>query len=478
MGKADESVELKHQSLEQGQGWDELNLCEFPIASLGDRAPAGCQKLCFEDTVWDEFNKKKIHRKLQIFGHPDYGLPTTKDEDILRFMIVLADQQNQFTDPKVYFTHYELLKMLGLDDSKKNYQRLTDAMHRWRRTGLNYKNAWRDPKTKRWANADFSILADLVIFGAEERAEIRQAGEKIDGRLSYFVWGSTFFESMQANYRKRIDLEFYKSLKSGQSKRTYSFLDKRFNAGRDSLEFPLEEFAFEKIGMSRKYDTGKIKEKLTPTITELEEKSFLVPQAKEQRYVKKGPKRWSIRLERAKAQRVLLPPDSETLVNKLVERGVSKQIAVDLVETFDARAIEAKMDVLDWKLEDSNDSTKNPAGFLIDSIRNDYAPPAGYKTKEQRQQAADQKAKRESMQAAKKRKQKEQEKLMQAEREHINKIRSKLASSELAAIEKLVQEQASDIEKQGLQNPITRDWQLYFLVAAELLKRYPMVEVK
>ena len=34
-------------------GRDEMNLAEFPLATLADRAPRGCKTLVFEDRIWD-----------------------------------------------------------------------------------------------------------------------------------------------------------------------------------------------------------------------------------------------------------------------------------------------------------------------------------------------------------------------------------------------------------------------------------------
>ncbi len=36
-----------------GMGRDEMNLAEFPLATLADRVPKGCKTLVFEDVIWD-----------------------------------------------------------------------------------------------------------------------------------------------------------------------------------------------------------------------------------------------------------------------------------------------------------------------------------------------------------------------------------------------------------------------------------------
>ena len=53
-------------------GRDEMNLCEFPIASLADRVPEGCKTMVFEDR----------HGRLTVSGSDAYGLPAAPDSDV------------------------------------------------------------------------------------------------------------------------------------------------------------------------------------------------------------------------------------------------------------------------------------------------------------------------------------------------------------------------------------------------------------
>ena len=458
------------------QGWDELNLCEFPIAMLGDRAPKGCLELSFNDTVWDDAAQQAIHRKLNISALAKHGLPTAKDEDVLRYMIYITDQKNGFTDPTVHFTHYELIQLLGWNEGTRSYQRITDALHRWRSTELDYQNAWRDPETKSWANANFSILADVVIYDRQERAKLRQSGQKITEPLSYFVWGKTFFKSMQSHYRKRLDLAFLQTLQTGQSKRLYCFLDKRFGTGRAYLDFNLHEFAFEKLGMSRSYDTGKVKEKLNPAISELEAKDYLVPQTAKQRYIKKGPGKWRVRFERATVKaEAIAAGDAQGAINGLVERGVTRKTAVELTNEFGVAAIEAKIDVLDWMLQRETGEPRNPAGFLIESIRNDYAPPSNYQTQEQRQKVEKKKARRKAEVEDQRQRLRQQEQEEQARREHIKSVRSGLSASELQSLKQDAITGADETGQATLQSRQFGETYLEVLVDELILQRYPLI---
>jgi len=456
------------------QGWDELNLCEFPIALLGDRNSADCLELTFKDTVWDEVAKKEIQRQLHVSALPKHGLPTSKDEDVLRHMIYLAERNNRFTDRKVFFTHYDLIQLLGWNEGGKSYRRVTEALHRWRSTELDYQNAWRDPETKSWADATVSILADVVIFDAEKRAKHRGCEKQSSLPLSYFVWGETFFKSMQSNYRKRLDLEFIQSLKTGSSKRLYCFLDKRFGAGRKSWEFDLHEFAFEKMGMSRNYDTGKVKEKLEPAITELEGRNYLTTCTKQKRFVKKGPKNWKVRVERATEAQADTRTQGPELANELTGRGISDKTAIELVSEFDAETIELQIDIFDWMIENEQ-TPKNPAGFLISSIRDGYKPPARYKTKQQRLRAAEKQAAIVADKNAKDSRRKQEELEIAFSRSHVLEIRKSFSPEELTAIEREAIDQADEEQSKILSDRKFRQFQIDSLVDQLILERFPLV---
>lgn len=73
---------------------------------------------------------------------------------------------------------------------------------------------------------------------------------------------------------------------SAIAKKMYRFLDKRCYKAR-RLEFDLQTFAFEHIGLSRNYHTGEIKRRLRASILELEEKGFLETLPESERFAKK-----------------------------------------------------------------------------------------------------------------------------------------------------------------------------------------------
>jgi hypothetical protein len=354
-------------------GRDEMNLCEFPITLLSDYPPEGIKTLVFEDR----------HGTLTVMGSDAYGLPTAPDSDVIIGLIQLTKLRNDFIDPTVEFTRYELLKLLGWEDKGQSYRRLSESLHRWVAVTLRYDGCWWDNKRKRRASASFHVLDRLVLPDVDD-----------PGIVSSFTWGRDFFASCQANNLKRLDLDTYFALKSAVSKQLYRFLDKRFHL-RNHLTFDLRELAFEHVGMSRNYAPWKIKQKLQPALEELEAIGFLEPMSAGDRYSKAGRGAWNIRLVRkrtppaeAKPAETKLPePEPTGLERELVERGVTRSVAAELVRDFLEDRIRRQIEVLDWLRETKPKRVKDVGAYLADAIRKDFAAPAGFKSRAERAEA-------------------------------------------------------------------------------------------
>ena len=64
-------------------------------------------------------------------------------------------------------------------------------------------------------------------------------------------------------------------------------------------------------------------------------------------------------------------------------RGVTAKTAAELVETHPAGRIQTKIEVFDWLMRNEDKRVgKNPAGYLVASIRADYQPPGDYQAAE------------------------------------------------------------------------------------------------
>jgi hypothetical protein len=397
-GAFDRQYEESSSAVEPG--WkDELNLAEFPIAALTDRIPDGQTTLVFEDRL-ERRDSTPIVRRLTIMGTQKHGLPTSLDDEVLVGLIQLTKRRSNFTDPRVQFSRYELIQLLGWPQSGQSYRRIEEALHRWVGVVLMYENAWWDNQAKSWVDEQFHVLDNVTLYDRERwrtsgRGSKAGKGEKSGSRLdkpplplSSFRWNEVIFRSFQSGNLKQLDLEFYLKLRLPTTKRMYRFLDKRFYR-RSRLDFDLRSLACEHIGLSRSYAPTELKRRLKPALEEMEQLGFLEPLSVEERYsyVKRGcwriifirGRRATAEAENPAAQEEQQQPSQ--LVDALKMRGVNSKVAQELVETHPLGRIRTKIEVFDWLLRNEDKRVgKNPAGYLVASIRSDYQIPGDYRS--------------------------------------------------------------------------------------------------
>ena len=369
---------------------DELNLAEFPIAALTDRVPDGQTTLVFEDHL-ERRDGPPIVRRLTIMATPKLGLPMALDDEVLVGLIQLTKRRNNFTDPKIWFSRYELIELLGWPQDGRSYKRIEEALHRWVGVVLTYENAWWDNAERSWVDESFHILDNISLYDRERRRPppkpapggraSRRPGGKVDLQpLSYFRWNEVIFRSFQSGNLKQLDLEFYLRLKLPTTKRLFRFLDKRFyRLGR--LEFDLRTLACEHVGMSRTYSPSELKRRLRPALEELERLGFLELLDAEERYSSRGQGNWRILLIRGPRGRTQTDPGDEAAppAEALKARGVGAKVAAALVEEVGADRVRTKLEVFDWLVQnDDKRVAKNPAGYLVASIRANYPAPGDF----------------------------------------------------------------------------------------------------
>jgi hypothetical protein len=400
---------------EYREGKDELNLAEFPIAALSNRVDQDTKTIIFEDSTYDKATSQVIKRSLTITASDAYGLPTASDDEVLLGLIQLTRQQG-FTSPRVYFTPYKLMQILGWPPTTKNYRRMTDALNRWLGVSLFYDNAWRDRRSGQWVDQKFHFLDNVSLH--------RPGQKSLDGPqgYSYVKWNDVVFRSFQSGNLKALDFQTYKQLQSAIAKRMYRFLDKRFYQ-RSKLVFDVERFAFDKLGLPRSYnDIAQLKRRLMPGIEELEAARFIKTVHPKRRFTKSRIGVWEICFERYveekadQADFVMEVDDISPLEGRLVGHGMSRNQAAKLVSEYDDLAIEDQIDALEYIMAKSPSSApENRAGWLVKAITEQYSFPRGFKSKAQREEEARIKAQKLEIAEKAKREREEKERL---KREH------------------------------------------------------------
>lgn len=420
---------------------DEMNLAEFPLCAIADRLSPGQKTLAFEDRTWDALRGEMITRRLVITGSDEYGLPTALDDEILLGLIQLSKIQS-FASRKVNFTRYHLLRLLGWGDDHKSYHRLEKSLNRWVGVTLYYKNAWWDKAGQCWADEKFHVLDNVTLLDRDQVRRQRQSGRQAQLPLSSFVWNEVIFRSFQAGNLKSIDFDFFKGLQSSIAKRLYRFLDKRF-FHRARWEFDLKELCWEHIGMSRNYDTANLKRKLQPGIDELVTSGFLRPMTAADRFRKVTSGEWRAVFEKARTELASSvhpdAPSSEArpLQEALIERGVTPTAAREVAMHHPLEQIRTQLEVFDWMLARQDQKVlRNPAGFLVASIKSEYMPPKGFVSRAEQESRAAAMAARKQKAEERKRAEEERERLrLEARQQAIQNFWGALSPEEKVRLE-------------------------------------------
>ena len=393
------SQQVRHAIHGFWDGRDEMNLVEFPVALLAERAPTGVYTLEFSDVFSDWQHQRTIHRHVTIAGTPKYGLPTAKDEEVLLGLLQLTKITNEFTSPRVEFSRYQLLELLKWKNEGPSYRRLVKAFDRWLNTSLTYNNAWRDNTRKEWATRKGFGFLDSYEF----RDSRLRGGERPQAELPFrelhseFRWNAVFFESIQSGYLKKLDYSVVQQLKSPAAKRLYRYLDKLFHEPeRVRLVFDLRTLCCEHLAMARTRETSHLRKDLHLAAQELEAIGFLEPQPEHKRFHKVGAGVYEVAFEK-KASPLTLPtqpalstPFSDTqrqLYQALIDRHISHDDATAFLTSpeYPDEWLQEKIEVHDWLVERGDPRiSKSAPGYLVMSIRKRYSRPEGFSTRAER----------------------------------------------------------------------------------------------
>jgi len=383
-------------------GKDSMNFAEWPLALLTEPGKSRSREpVTFIDTVRHPKTGEMVERSLTINPSAKYGHPTGLDADVLIGFIQLTQQESNFENPVVTFTRYQLIKVLRWRDEGWSYARIDESINRWQSVQLKYKRAWWDAKKQDWLSRTFSPINEANFYDKP-------------GNPITIEWNRHVFADLQNNI-KPLNLDLYFSLKRTASKQIYTYLDKHFHRpGRRT--YNLRDFATAHAGLSDKHNNSQLKRQLQTYVTELEDKRFLKRLPPNNRYeqVRRGV--WKVHFDKAPKPKKTpqADPNLDPITSALIDRRITKSVALKLTNSHPADYITTKIEIYDW-YNTKRAQHKQP-GWLRKAIEEDYTPPQGFTTKAQREaQANERQAKHAAAAAAKQ---------QQQERQHQEAIRS------------------------------------------------------
>jgi hypothetical protein len=416
----DDQVEPQEKKRRGGllSGKDEMNLAEFPFASLRKQGDDR-ETIVYEGWATDE-QGRRYQQKWIVRGLAEIGLPTEYDERVFVALMAVTATQG-FESRKVSFSMYQILKIMGVGDRQKDYENLERALERLVGVTISSKDSfWDNEKKKRITTATaFHIIDKFWLRHRELDEEVREE----EGVAAYITWGEDIWRSFQAGYLKSLDLQFFYSLESPLARRLYRFLDKRMQY-RDQYEIDIFELS-NRLGMVRYRWPADVKAKLQPAFHELMATGFLLsaevvkvssytrvhfvraPREAPDLALGSLPPELPARPVRASRSRrepagalpaPRLPAPDESAAEPasqptrplpgaqaddpaalLIGLGLSPQIAQRLARRYRAEHLLEKIDYLAFLQATQPQQVKNPRGWLRRAIEEDYGPPDGYR---------------------------------------------------------------------------------------------------
>lgn len=249
-----------------------MNLVDLPVFLLSTRSQCGVHIRRYEIEEFDRKENRPVRRCLTVTGDAHHGLPSSAAEEVYLGLLHHSRAWNDFADPVVFFSRGELLKTLGWGYRNSAYHRLAKSFDQLCGVRLKCENFWRDNRAREYRSVENISLIDYYRFRDSRN---RSTGEFRE-TLSEMRWGAALFESFDAGYLKKLNLDVALSL-NPLARRLYRMLDKHFYPpDRTRLTYDMRELACERLGMSRNYDAAQIRRQLEPAIEELIKIGFLI----------------------------------------------------------------------------------------------------------------------------------------------------------------------------------------------------------
>ena len=289
------SVPQGHRSV-RVVGRDELNLIDFPISQLRYQQPLTADKKLPDEVVcivesYDRDLDEVVPRKLTKRTASKHGFPTPVEDEVLVGLLTLTRIKNNFKEPRIRFRNGELYELMGWPHNGNSNKRFAMALDRLTGLTLKYENSW--------TIEDGTFQKEFTTGLLDSYNFVKQtAGTRMcDRERTWIQWASEVFADIQNGNVKELNTDEFFSLQRPIAQRLYRFLDKQFS---QSPHFEIDVVTLaEHLGISERRHLGKIKERLSQGLKELEAlETFVVPATREQRFHRRGPGQWTVKFDR------------------------------------------------------------------------------------------------------------------------------------------------------------------------------------
>jgi len=305
--RAPEPLEVGDAATTDDLSKDELQLLEYPISLIAERAPK--RKKCpqcgatyanrkalkecpacsvplalvdlktIEWTSWTTIDGQRVPQRWLVTGSDQHGLPTGPDNDILVALIESARRAG-FKDKHISLRNaYTLLKSV-MHTGGTQYERFIRAIPRWATLSFHTEYTLRDPKNREHLERKrgFTLFQEYDVISKEQRTkDTTPTGKRDPIVFGYVTMSDRFYEMLRLGPLKDLDLRFYRALPNPVAKKLYRYLDKkRWYGGYFAIDAKklLAKLGFEPTAITS-YPPNKVRNLLSAALDDLVARGFL-----------------------------------------------------------------------------------------------------------------------------------------------------------------------------------------------------------
>lgn len=247
----------------------EVNFLVLPFFSLsrGDHEKEGLE---YKKVVERDGKREEVVWKVSPSNQ--YGYPGIYDKKIFKAVEELLGDRGYPIDNPVTFSVYELLKLMGKDSiGGRDYRQVRESMERLVATTIKSKGTFYHKGKKQYLDEVFHLFSRVIFTG-----EKLPGGEEAEENHLYL--NSWLLDNLNQYYIRPLDYNFYRSLKSGISKRLYELLGVKF-FGLLETDRPFLRYQYKTIckllPIKKQNYPSKAKQILEPAHQELTKENFL-----------------------------------------------------------------------------------------------------------------------------------------------------------------------------------------------------------
>ena len=308
-----------------------------------------------------------------------HQVPHGLDADVIFALLTTYHLQGRAEDHTIHISVGYLCDLVGLDRSASKYQRIQESIQRLKAVQFRTEAFWAKQTKKgwQWMTMEFGIID--YIGATDEFEELRDVSGKYGKKTSLTIrLNKELVTSIQNDYTRRIDLDFYSKLKHPLSRLLYRVLEEqRQIVGKDIYQVPImgwgEHLGFCEIDPSaplpptgipvtKIFGASRIRRALQPAHDELLARRYL-SDVSYTGYATQQSLTYIF-----SSESVTNPIDIE-LAGKLVSRGIADKTARKCIISHGHEVIERAIAIFDTRTNVGY-NPKSKGGFMMDIINN------------------------------------------------------------------------------------------------------------